>query len=84
MTGLMSSPALMRNVAIAGHLHHGKTCFMDRLIESTHTEVSCGLALLLLLLRGLGLVQTAASAAGSLALLTLKSSCSSMPFPSVF
>lgn len=25
LTGLMSSPALIRNVAIAGHLHHGKT-----------------------------------------------------------
>lgn len=39
MTGMLSSPALLRNVAIAGHLHHGKTCFMDRLIESTHAEV---------------------------------------------
>lgn len=25
LTGLMGSPALIRNVAIAGHLHHGKT-----------------------------------------------------------
>jgi len=25
LTGLMGSPALTRNVAVCGHLHHGKT-----------------------------------------------------------
>lgn len=35
----MDSPALIRNVAICGHLHHGKTSFTDLLIEQTH-EVS--------------------------------------------
>ncbi|CAH9057160.1 unnamed protein product [Cuscuta europaea] len=34
--GLMSNPTLVRNVALVGHLHHGKTLFMDMLIEQTH------------------------------------------------
>lgn len=36
LIGLMSNPSLMRNVALVGHLHHGKTVFMDMLIEQTH------------------------------------------------
>ncbi|XP_044464193.1 110 kDa U5 small nuclear ribonucleoprotein component CLO [Mangifera indica] len=36
LIGLMSNPALVRNVALVGHLHHGKTVFMDMLIEQTH------------------------------------------------
>ncbi|CAF4651970.1 unnamed protein product, partial [Rotaria magnacalcarata] len=32
----MDSPELLRNIAIAGHLHHGKTTFCDSLIEQTH------------------------------------------------
>ena len=36
LTTLMSSPALIRNVAMVGHLHHGKTTLCDVLIEHTH------------------------------------------------
>ncbi|CAM8916877.1 unnamed protein product [Rhodiola kirilowii] len=36
LLGLMSNPALVRNVALVGHLQHGKTVFMDMLIEQTH------------------------------------------------
>ncbi|GAA0147488.1 translation elongation factor [Lithospermum erythrorhizon] len=36
LLGLMSNPSLVRNVALVGHLHHGKTLFMDMLIEQTH------------------------------------------------
>ncbi|KAH6656933.1 P-loop containing nucleoside triphosphate hydrolase protein [Truncatella angustata] len=36
MTDLMNYPAQIRNVAIAGHLHHGKTAFMDMLVLETH------------------------------------------------
>ncbi|KAM7262699.1 hypothetical protein ACFE04_000382 [Oxalis oulophora] len=36
LLGLMSNPALVRNVALVGHLHHGKTLFMDMLVEQTH------------------------------------------------
>lgn len=34
----MTSPQLIRNIAIIGHLHHGKTTFIDTLIESTLEE----------------------------------------------
>ena len=36
LLGLMGNPTLIRNVALMGHLHHGKTLFMDMLIEQTH------------------------------------------------
>lgn len=36
MLGLMSNPNLVRNVALVGNLHHGKTLFMDMLVEQTH------------------------------------------------
>jgi U5 small nuclear ribonucleoprotein component len=36
MIDLMNHPDLIRNVAIAGHLHHGKTNFVDMLVRSTH------------------------------------------------
>eukprot|EP00898_Chlorokybus_atmophyticus_P001260 jgi/Chlat1/2134/Chrsp17S02725 len=36
LSGLMSNPALVRNVAVVGHLHHGKTILMDMLVEQTH------------------------------------------------
>ncbi|KAI0497000.1 hypothetical protein KFK09_023326 [Dendrobium nobile] len=36
LLGLASNPALVRNVALVGHLQHGKTVFMDMLVEQTH------------------------------------------------
>lgn len=36
MTDLMSFPNHIRNVAIAGHLHHGKTALVDNLVMQTH------------------------------------------------
>lgn len=36
MMDLMNYPDQVRNVAIAGHLHHGKTSFMDMLVLETH------------------------------------------------
>ena len=29
-------PEFVRNVAVVGHLHHGKTAFMDMLVFETH------------------------------------------------
>lgn len=40
MTDLMDNPNLIRNVAFIGHLHHGKTSFVDCIIEQTHPELS--------------------------------------------
>ncbi|XP_020267278.1 110 kDa U5 small nuclear ribonucleoprotein component CLO [Asparagus officinalis] len=36
LLGLASNPALVRHVALVGHLQHGKTVFMDMLVEQTH------------------------------------------------
>lgn len=36
MTDLMNLPEQIRNVALCGHLHHGKTAFMDMLVLETH------------------------------------------------
>jgi U5 small nuclear ribonucleoprotein component len=36
MTDLMNYPEQIRNIAIVGHLHHGKTAFMDMLVMETH------------------------------------------------
>lgn len=36
MTDLMNYPEQIRNVAFAGHLHHGKTAFADMLVLQTH------------------------------------------------
>lgn len=33
---LMANPELVRNVALVGHLHHGKTTLMDMFVEQTH------------------------------------------------
>ena len=32
----MGFPEMIRNVAVVGHLHHGKTSVMDMLISKTH------------------------------------------------
>jgi U5 small nuclear ribonucleoprotein component len=36
MFDLLNFPEQIRNVAIVGHLHHGKTAFMDMLVKQTH------------------------------------------------
>lgn len=36
MTDLLNFPDQTRNIAIVGHLHHGKTAFMDMLVTQTH------------------------------------------------
>ncbi|KAF2155797.1 P-loop containing nucleoside triphosphate hydrolase protein [Myriangium duriaei CBS 260.36] len=36
MTDLMNFPEQVRNVALVGHLHHGKTALMDMLVMQTH------------------------------------------------
>ncbi|CAK7237576.1 hypothetical protein SBRCBS47491_010026 [Sporothrix bragantina] len=36
MTDLMNFPEQIRNVTFAGHLHHGKTAFVDMLVLETH------------------------------------------------
>jgi 116 kDa U5 small nuclear ribonucleoprotein component len=36
MTALMNYPEQIRNIAFAGHLHHGKTALMDMLVLETH------------------------------------------------
>lgn len=39
LADLMDTPDLIRNVALCGQLHHGKTTFCDALIEQTHPDV---------------------------------------------
>lgn len=36
LTDLMSFPDQIRNIALCGHLHHGKTSIMDMLVTQTH------------------------------------------------
>lgn len=36
--GLMNKPELIRNIGIVGHLHHGKTGFMDLFVQQTHLK----------------------------------------------
>lgn len=36
LSGLLSTPELIRNIALLGHLHHGKTVLMDMLVQQTH------------------------------------------------
>lgn len=36
LADLMDTPDLIRNVTLCGHLHHGKTSFIDCLMEQTH------------------------------------------------
>lgn len=39
LADLMDTPDRIRNVALCGHLHHGKTTFCDALIEQTHPSI---------------------------------------------
>ncbi|BFY97191.1 hypothetical protein BsWGS_00231 [Bradybaena similaris] len=39
LADLMDCPTLIRNITLCGHLHHGKTSFVDCLIEQTHSEI---------------------------------------------
>ncbi|KAI3390002.1 hypothetical protein SNEBB_007591 [Seison nebaliae] len=41
LKGLLHTTSLIRNVAICGHLHHGKTTFLDSYVEQTHLDVAC-------------------------------------------
>lgn len=36
----MEHADLVRNVAIAGHLHHGKTSFVQLLVDQTHEDIA--------------------------------------------
>jgi hypothetical protein len=36
MLDLMEHPSMIRNVMVAGHLHHGKTSLLDMLTLETH------------------------------------------------
>lgn len=36
LADMMDTPHLIRNVALVGHLHHGKTTLVDCLIRQTH------------------------------------------------
>ncbi|KAF2482251.1 P-loop containing nucleoside triphosphate hydrolase protein [Neohortaea acidophila] len=36
LSDLVNFPAQVRNVALCGHLHHGKTSFLDTLVQQTH------------------------------------------------
>ncbi|KAJ5902427.1 Translation elongation/initiation factor/Ribosomal beta-barrel [Penicillium taxi] len=36
MSDMLNHPDQTRNVALMGHLHHGKTAFMDMLVQQTH------------------------------------------------
>lgn len=39
LADLMDTPPLIRNVALVGHLHHGKTTFVDCLVRQTHSQL---------------------------------------------
>ncbi|XP_041479034.1 116 kDa U5 small nuclear ribonucleoprotein component-like [Lytechinus variegatus] len=39
LADMMDNPNLIRNVTLAGHLHHGKTTFVDCLLEQTHPDL---------------------------------------------
>ena len=38
LTDLMDNPLLIRNVSLIGHLHHGKSWFVDCLISQSHPD----------------------------------------------
>lgn len=39
LADMMDNAALIRNVALVGHLHHGKTTFVDCLVRQTHPGI---------------------------------------------
>jgi 116 kDa U5 small nuclear ribonucleoprotein component len=39
LADMMKNPHTIRNVALVGHLHHGKTMMMDTLISQTHEDL---------------------------------------------
>uniref|UniRef100_A0A8C4Q4R8 Tr-type G domain-containing protein n=1 Tax=Eptatretus burgeri TaxID=7764 RepID=A0A8C4Q4R8_EPTBU len=39
LADLMDNPELIRNITLCGHLHHGKSSFVDTLVEQTHPEI---------------------------------------------
>ncbi|XP_043221860.1 116 kDa U5 small nuclear ribonucleoprotein component-like isoform X1 [Amphibalanus amphitrite] len=39
LADLMDNAALIRNVGLVGHLHHGKTSFVDCLMQQTHPDL---------------------------------------------
>lgn len=45
LADLMDSAELIRSVALTGHLHHGKTSFMDCLLMQTHPDLQTGMKL---------------------------------------
>jgi 116 kDa U5 small nuclear ribonucleoprotein component len=36
----MNQPDNIRNLSILGHIHHGKTTFVDMLVKNTHKKYS--------------------------------------------
>uniref|UniRef100_H2YSS3 116 kDa U5 small nuclear ribonucleoprotein component n=1 Tax=Ciona savignyi TaxID=51511 RepID=H2YSS3_CIOSA len=40
LADMMDSPELIRNISVIGHLHHGKTNFVDCLMEQTHFDIA--------------------------------------------
>ncbi|CAG8516877.1 5124_t:CDS:10 [Paraglomus occultum] len=40
LVDMMNLPELVRNIAIVGHLHHGKTSFVDMLVNETHSSIA--------------------------------------------
>ncbi len=40
LAGLSQIPGLIRNIAIVGHLHHGKTLLADMFYQATHSPPS--------------------------------------------
>lgn len=39
MIDLMDYPSMIRNVMVAGHIHHGKTSLLDMLVFETHKMI---------------------------------------------
>jgi len=60
MLSMLQFPSMVRNVAVCGHLHHGKTALLDMLVHETHVmawdsdkqvrKTICGAAIVLLII----------------------------------